>query len=96
MKKLMYSVGLGLVLGSGYVLASNNGPYTWDEGGKGALITTGLGIAGLPLTTLQSVAPAYKGEMVYCTTCTTTPVCISTGTSTNQWSSVGNATTICS
>jgi hypothetical protein len=83
MKKLMYAVGIGLMLGSGFVIASNVGPYAYDE--KGAQVTTGLGIAGVTVATMNALTPAYAGEMIFITNATQSQVCISSGTTTGGW-----------
>lgn len=81
MKKLFIATGMGLIAGS--LWASSVGPYGYDE--KGAVISSGLGIAGVTVAQMNALAPAYTGEMIYITNATQSQVCISTGTGTGAW-----------
>jgi len=48
------------------------------------------------LAVLKTTTPDVLGKMFYCTTCTSTPVCISTGTTAvYQFSSIAGKTTAC-
>jgi len=44
---------------------------------------------------IQALAVATVGQQVYCSDCTNTPICISTGTSAGQWSSAAAKGTLC-
>ena len=81
MKKLMFAVGLGLISGS--LWAACMGPYCYDD--KGAQVAGGLGIAGLTKANLATTAPAYTEQMINCTDCTRSNVCISSGTGKGAW-----------
>lgn len=92
MRKLLM---VGLLFTAGLAVASNMGPYGFDE--KGAQISTGVGFYTASSTTLYGVSPAYAGQMVMCNTCNngqSTPgsgaagsynLCIASGTGAGAW-----------
>lgn len=82
MKKLMLAIGLGLISGS--VWAACIGPFCYDD--RGASINgltfdgNGNGLKSLTLTQINASTPTATGQMVYCSNCVNSPVCVSTGT----------------
>ncbi len=47
------------------------------------------------LAQIQAIVPTQTGQIYACTSCTTTPLCISTGTVVNAFSSMSSKTTAC-
>ncbi len=47
------------------------------------------------LAQIRAITPGKTGQMYNCTTCTTTPVCISTGTGIAGFSALNSKTTVC-
>ncbi len=59
----------------------------------GTSSTTPMGIASFTDAQLGARVPGFLGQIVYCSDCANTPVCISTGVVVNSWASVVTSTT---
>lgn len=86
MKKLVF----GLMFMSGIAGASCMGPYCWDD--TGAQINAAPVLHSKTLSDIQALKPAAAGQIVYCSDCTNTMVCVSTGTGVNSFVIIGSTT----
>jgi|ERR1051326_6140261 hypothetical protein len=102
MKKLMYTIGLGLLSGS--LWAACMGPYCYDDRGAtiGGLVADGNGVAN-PIkssTTIAGITPTVAGQLILCNTCVNAGrdkmgVCVSTAANNTSWVLVSSTTVAC-
>ena|SRR5271165_1983677 len=88
MKKLVF----GLLFVAGVAVASQMGPYGYDE--KGAQISSGLGLAGVTVVQMNLLTPAYTGEIIFCSNCLQSALCVSSGTTTGGWTVIAGTSTV--
>lgn len=97
MKKLLLAIGIGLFAGSLY--AACTGPYCYDD--TGATINATVGLTGNPyfggtslVATINASTAPYSNQIIVCSDCVQSRLCISTGTTNcNQWIVVGGTAT---
>lgn len=105
MRKLVYAIGLGLILGSSARLVQAacvlGGAFCADDTGQyvGGILQDGNG-SGLPSRTvaqLQATTPRVAGQEVWCSNCNSInggagAICVSTGTTLYGYMIISSAT----
>lgn len=83
MKKLMFAISLCLLAGAAYAACVGGQALCYDDSGVTvnavSLVNgTGVGIPFAALATILNSTPTVKGQLMYCTDCTKSAVCVST------------------
>ncbi len=55
--------------------------------------TTPLGLGGFTIAQINSLVPTMVGQIVYCSNCTSTPVCVSTITAAQGFAAISSTST---
>lgn len=79
MKNALIALGLSIGLAAaGY--AACDGPFCYDDTGA-SIEGAGLSLTSRTIAQLNAQAPARVGQLVMCSDCTRSAVCVSSGTS---------------